>query len=164
MRKFIYILLLPASLIFLSLKIADDPKNTCKLGKKVNKKAGSITYKTKGADWAGFEKTIGQADSSIYMWLFIADSELDTINGIRLIFRDGTSLTMPDAPARHEMGSAASASVYHSSTFALKEDDIKRLKENLILEFRIGRSAQKMLSEKQSLKLQEGLNCILSAR
>jgi hypothetical protein len=116
-------------------------------------------------DWAELEKKVGPKNISIQLSLYISNSEMDDAEGIRFIFRDGTSLTKPDAGAKHEMGLAAAggSSINHSAVFYLTAEDIKRLQETLVLEFRIGKAAKKILSEKQALKFQEGLNCIINA-
>jgi hypothetical protein len=159
-----HILILPFIFLLLSLKPGDD--RNCRLSSSFNKKDSTTTYRTKGMDWAEIEKRITASDSYVTLTLYIINSELDNSEGIRFIFRDGTSLTKPEAPAKHEMGLSAGggSSVIHTAIFTLDQSDLNRLKENLVLEYRIGKAAKKILSEKQALKFRDGLNCIILAQ
>jgi hypothetical protein len=161
-----YILVFPVLLVLPALKPGDGPTKNCKLSSSYSKKDSTTTFRSKGIDWAELEKKVGRKDSSIYMTIYITDGEMDNSDGIRFIFRDGTSLTKPDATAKHEMGLAAAggSTIHHSSTFYLSADDIKKLKEELVLEYRIGKAAARILSEKQALKFRDGLDCIINAR
>jgi hypothetical protein len=161
-----YILVLPFILLLLSHKPSDGPTKTCKLSSSYNKKDSSSTFRTKGLDWAELEKRVVRKDSFITLTLYIINGEVDNSEGIRFIFRDGTSLTKPDAPAKHEMGLSAGggSSIIHTAIFTLNQNDLTQLKDNLILEYRIGKAAKKILTEKQALKFKEGLDCIISAK
>ena len=164
MKKTLYIFLLPFILLSLSSKPGDG-KN-CRLSSSYNKKDSTTTFRTKGIDWAELEKRVTTLDSYITLTLYIINSELDNFDGIRFIFKDGTSLTKPDAPVKHEMGlsAAGGSTVIHTAIFTLNKNDLEKLKGNLLLEFRIGKKARKVLSEKQALKFSDGLNCIIHAR